>query len=207
MSESSDSESPVKAPPPRPKQQQQQQPSPAKADAQQPALKPSKQQQQQPAPTKSASETVEAAAAAGAKLSKEARDALVQKLIQANAHPPPASLPRSQMCRTSAGARQLLRPPRRRPLHKVARRRAEAACESASSRLIRWVAIMIQKKRGKDPVSSSSSSSGSSRHPPGRRLPPRAPAQRQPRAALLRLRLLRPQPSPSSPRSTRTLRR
>jgi hypothetical protein len=101
MSESSDSESPVKAPPPRPKQQ----PSPAKADAQQPALKPPK-QQQQPAPTKSASETVEAAAAAGSKLSKEARDALVQKLIQANAHPPPPShLARAHRCAGQAQAR------------------------------------------------------------------------------------------------------
>ncbi len=104
MSESSDSESPVKQPPPRPKQQQppprpkqqqqQQQKSPAKPDTQQPALKPTK---QQPFPAKSASETVDAAAAAGAKLTKEARDALVQKLIQAKPHSIPPASPRTHI--------------------------------------------------------------------------------------------------------------
>jgi hypothetical protein len=66
---------------------------------------------------------VDAAAAAGAKLSKEARDALVQKLIQAKPHsipPPPASPPplprthvfagqtqaRSSSCATLAAARR-----------------------------------------------------------------------------------------------------
>jgi hypothetical protein len=78
MSESSDSESPPKPKQPQQHPQKQQQHSPAKHDVQKAAPR----QNQQQLPSSYAADAVAAAAAAGAKLSKEARDALVHKLIQ-----------------------------------------------------------------------------------------------------------------------------